>query len=260
MKTIEYRGRMIRVPEEIDELTPAQYRRYLEISIMAGRGLINRAGLRGKLLTLLLGERTDLQFQTDSIQEEALTHIGLTTPFILSGEKRDRLWLETGTNLLKEWEGWSGPGDMLDGMTFGAFIDCNSLLKMLSKAHSTDETERLTAAFCKKLYTNREKPDAKPDELLCAHALILFNNVTKALHGEPVEINGEPIRFAILFEKPDRRKPDDHTGWTGAALDIAETGTFGTYRQVLETPLWDILLYLYRKKFDHKYNHKNGTK
>lgn len=254
MKILSYRGRTIQAPETIDELTPAQYRRYLEISLMNDRGVLNRAGLIGKLLTLLLGERTDLSMQPDSLQREAFQHIRLVEAFILPGEKRDTLRFDTGANLLPEWDGWRGPGDMLDGVRFGAFIDCNSLLKMLSNAGSPAESERLTEEFCRKLYRNESRPDAQPDELLCAHALIFFNNVMKTLHREPVEINGERIPFALLFEKSDKRKPDDHTGWTGAALDIAEAGTFGTYREVLDTPLWDILLYLYRKKFDHKHS------
>ena len=35
---------------------------------------------------------------------------------------------------------------------------------------------------------------------------------------------------------------------SGTALEIAETGTFGTYRKVLDTPLWDVLVFLYREK------------
>lgn len=250
MKILDYRGKMIFVPGQIDEFTPAQYRRYLEISMMYERGLFGRPGLRTKLLTLLLGERTDITMQPKHILEDALKLINLTEPFIVVGDRRDALQLNTGANLLPEWEGWKGPGDMLDGLCFGDFIDCHSLLKMISKASSQAEAEKLTSDFCKKLYKNSDKPDIDPDEILCTHALILFNNVMKVLHHEPIDINGEEIDFSILFEKSDKRKPDDHTGWTGAAMEIAETGTFGTYKQVLETSMWDILLFLYRKKFE----------
>ena len=125
MKIIKYRERMLQVPELIDEFTPAQYRRYLEISLLNDRGILSRPTLRSKLLTLLLDERTDLSMQREETIEEALNHIDLTLPFILPGEKRDRMNLNTGLNLLKEWDGWTGPGDMLDGVTFGAFIDGN---------------------------------------------------------------------------------------------------------------------------------------
>lgn len=252
MKTVTYRGRTFQVPENIDELTPGQYRRYLEISLMNDRGFISKTGLRCKLLTLLLGERTDISFLSEPIFKEAMDHIGLVFPFILGGKIHDSLTLYTGANLLKEWDGWKGPGDMLDGVKFGDFIDCNSLMRLISKGGSATESERLVSEFCQKLYKN-DNPKAVPDEILCAHSLILFNNVMKAIREEPVEINGEPVNFSILFDKSGKERPDDHTGWTGAALEIAETGTFGNYRQVLDTPLWDILLFLYRKKFEHLY-------
>ncbi len=255
MKLVSYRGKTLQVPEQLEELTPAQYRRYLEIHLMAGRGLISRPGLRVKLLTLLLGEQTDLSMMEAYRLQEAMKHIDLVEPFILEGERHDTLHLDTCTNLLKEWKGWKGPGDMLDGVTFGDFIDCESLLKLISKEVSAGHREALTTEFVRKLYRNEQNPSEEPDELLCAHTLLFFNNVVRALHQpEPIDINGEPISFHILFEKSKKQKPDDHIGWTGAAMDIAETGTFGTYREVRDTPLWEILIYLYRKKFERKYS------
>lgn len=254
MRTIEYRGRIRQVPERIEELTPEQYRRYLEISLMYDRGMTNQSGLRSKLLTLLLGESVDISFLSEELVKEALSHISLTTPFIVTGEKRERLSLETCVNLLKEWNGWEGPGDMLEGVKFGDFIDCNSLVKLLAKARAQEETERLSVEFCRKLYRNEWNQEDEPDEILRAHSLIFFHSVMKAIHNDPIDVNGERIHFAILFEKSERQNPDDHTGWTGAAMEIAEAGAFGIYREVLDTPLWDILIYLYRKRFAHIHN------
>lgn len=255
MRLISYKCMTRQVAESIDEFTPAQYRRYLEISLLADRGAIGKAGLRSKLLTLLLDEKTDISMLSPMATAEAMKHIELTKPFILEGERRDRLNLESGINPLKEWNGWKGVGDMLSGLNFGGFIDCDSLLRMISKSESAKRREDLTMEFCKKLYSCPGRPDENPDELLCAHSLVLFNNVMQMLHNEPIDFNGEPLDFSILFDKADRRKADDRTGWSGAALDIAETGVFGTYSQVLETPLWNVLLYLYRKKFDYLHNH-----
>ena len=33
-------------------------------------------------------------------------------------------------------------------------------------------------------------------------------------------------------------------------MDIAENGVFGNYAEVRATPFWDILIFLYRKKFE----------
>lgn len=255
MRIIEYRGKMLRVAERIEEFTPAQYRRYLEISIMADRGIIDRAGLRSKLLTMLLNESVDISIQDERTSLEAFKLIRITEPFIVSRDRRDRLNLETGENLLKEWNGWFGPGDMLSGLTFGKFIDCDTLLKLIARSEWAEERERLTVDFCKKMYSCPSCQDSTPDELLCAHSLVLYNNVMQCLRNDLVDFNGERLNFSILFEKSDKRKPDDHTGWTGAAMDIAETGVFGTYQQVVNTQLWDVLLFLYRKKFDYLHNH-----
>lgn len=45
-----------------------------------------------------------------------------------------------------------------------------------------------------------------------------------------------------FFPKDEKPEADDHTGWTGIGMDIAENGAFGNYAEVRATPFWDILI------------------
>lgn len=75
-------------------------------------------------------------------------------------------------------------------------------------------------------------------------------NVFAIIREEPLEIDGETVDLRILFRQDEKPEADDHTGWTGIGMDIAENGAFGNYAEVRATPFWDILIFLYRKKFE----------
>ena len=64
----------------------------------------------------------------------------------------------------------------------------------------------------------------------------------------PVYIGGEAIDFRILFQKlaSEDRKADDKTGWTGIVFE-----------EVDDTPFWDVLLYLYKCKFEYLHQKRN---
>lgn len=67
-------------------------------------------------------------------------------------------------------------------------------------------------------------------------------NVFAIIREEPLEIDGETVELRILFRKDEKPEADDHTGWTGIGMDIAENGAFGNYAEVRATPFWDILI------------------
>ena len=110
------------------------------------------------------------------------------------------------------------------------------------------DRDMILREFGKALYTGRE--GAEPPILLCLHAYLFFMNVFAIIREEPLEIDGETVNLRILFRKDEKPEADDHTGWTGIGMDIAENGAFGNYAEVRATPFWDILIFLYRKKFE----------
>ena len=49
MRVIYYQNRQVSVPETLEELTPAQYYRYLEIATMANQHILSEPGIRLKI-------------------------------------------------------------------------------------------------------------------------------------------------------------------------------------------------------------------
>ena len=50
---------------------------------------------------------------------------------------------------------------------------------------------------------------------------------------------------------------DDKTGWTGIVFEVAASGVFGNKKEVDDTPFWDVLLYLYKCKFEYLHQKRN---
>ena len=73
------------------------------------------------------------------------------------------------------------------------------------------------------------------------------------------DIGGEDIDFRMLFQKlaSEDRKADDKTGWTGIVFEVAASGVFGNKKEVDDTPFWDVLLYLYKCKFEYLHQKRN---
>lgn len=253
MRTIEYLNKNIDVPESLEELTPGQYYRYLEIAMLANRNILVEQQARLKLMTLFLDLPVDVSMLPTREISEILSHLSITEPFILKEKKNFRLDLQTGINLLPAWERWRGPDDMLNGVSFETFCKCMALIKQFGNEDNENDVD--LQQFGSLLYS--DGIGTQPPMLVCLHAYLFFLNVFTIIQKEPLELDGETVDFRILFDKAqDKRKLDDHTGWAGIGMDIAETGTFGNLKQVKETPFWDILLFLYKKKFEKLHSKK----
>ena len=153
-------------------------------------------------------------------------------------------------------------GDMLNGLTFGNFCDCLDLLQQSKQAAEKDEPaiNEIFQDITLKLYRYKdpEKMPAVPS-LLAIHAVNFFSAVWEMVLSGPVYIGGEAIDFRILFQKlaSEDRKADDKTGWTGIVFEVAASGVFGNKKEVDDTPFWDVLLYLYKCKFEYLHQKRN---
>ena len=154
-------------------------------------------------------------------------------------------------------------GDMLNGLTFGNFCDCLDLLQQSKQAAAEKDDPAINEIFqdiTLKLYRYKdpEKTPAVPS-LLAIHAVNFFSAVWEMVLSGPVYIGGEAIDFRILFQKlaSEDRKADDKTGWTGIVFEVAASGVFGNKKEVDDTPFWDVLLYLYKCKFEYLHQKRN---
>lgn len=66
-----------------------------------------------------------------STWKETLALLSLTDPFVIREGKSFRLDLSTGINLLPEWNGFHGPEDMLNGVSFDTFCKCMALIRRM---------------------------------------------------------------------------------------------------------------------------------
>lgn len=80
-------------------------------------------------------------------------------------------------------------------------------------------------------------------EELVGSLALYFAGVKQYVH----EIYGEHL-FTRTSEEEQDQPRGPHFGWWGAYLSVAESGTFGTYDQVLQTGFHTVCVYLVQKK------------
>lgn len=271
MQTITFRHASHSIPSHIDELSHAQYIAYLRLFLMNLPEDLTRRRLFPILLSLPIADYHD--YRQDIITELDTWQSALD-PFFVAGH----LTLNTTCQMLREYRGWKGPGDMLDGINFGQFIaalimyeefirltahggsadgiptaanDC--LLELTRQLYTAPSAAAATAAAAAAVPDG--SPSVPPSDLLILHATYFFVSCYQYIATTPVHINGHDIDLSIIFTASGgsaarHRTPDDHTGWQGIAFEIAEQGLFGTYNDLMRQPLYDVLLYLYKRRFE----------
>lgn len=248
MVTVVHNGKEHEIPGMLDELSPEQYQGYLFLAVMLRRGVLDEMGFRAKLLSLLLELPLEITDYKAEIAENLIAQFGKLDGFL---DEKGPI-TTTGRNLLPEFAGWkSKVGDMLNGMTFGDFVEGLTLLGRLDD--DEEEQQAVLSELARLLYSPPEgHAGAEVPALVAVHSVTFFTSVFNMIRTGPISISGEQINFSIIF-KPVPGMPskaDDHTGWHGIAMEVASSGVFGPLKEVHSTPLWDVLLYLYRAKFD----------
>jgi hypothetical protein len=248
MVTVEHNGKSYEIPGVLDELSAEQYQGYLFLAVMMRRGIIDETGFRAKLLAELMGLKVDITDFKPDVAEALIAQLGVLDGFL---DEKGPI-TATGRNLLPEFAGWKARvGDMLNGLAFGDFVEALTLLGRLDEAEESQQA--VLNELARLLYSPPEdKADAEVPALVAVHSVTLLTSVFNMIRTEPIGISGELINFSIIFKPVPGvpSKADDHTGWHGIAMEVASSGVFGTLKDVNVTPLWDVLLYLYRAKFD----------
>ena len=264
MKTINTRGRSIDVPSHVSELNPRQYEYYCILASMLGAGHMLVTAFRRRWMSYLIGMGdTDYTMLRPEYIAEIDSQLAVVDSFLIAEPTPDgvcyRLDFDTPINLLPDYLGYRGPGDWLNGVTFGEFVECLTVIESMAMAPSSDDVAEGYRQIARVLY---HIPPAEPvPELLGFHAPMLFAAVWQAIQSAPVEINGHKIDFSIIFRSTGgNRRPDDHTGWTGITFEVATAGLFGNVGEVERTDFWAVLLYLYKCKFEYIHETNKTTK
>lgn len=264
MQEITYKNITRQIPGELEELSPDQYYRYLELAIMMNTGKISPFEMKCKLISLLLGIGCNFVMLKESSINELKDQLHVLNGFFDIVETEDRVIydakIRTGKNLLPLYKGWKGPDDMLNDISFGQFVQCLNLVKAMEqarKAKDEEQVDEIMSEFGGVLYKIEDiKSKNTPAVLICYHAYIFFCAVWELICTVPIPINGEDINFAILFQEQGEKRLDDKTGWIGISFEIASSGVFGNVKQINETSFWDVLLYLYKCRFESLHTKK----
>ena len=270
MQKIFYNGREHEIPERIEELSTDQYLAYLslwsktmifqdynwafadvaQIQMPSGAVLVPLADPRLNWLMTLLGIS-----QPGLLADGRLLELWEARHSVEGFIKRDDdgKWdftLDTLVNLWPEFGEYRGPGEWLEGVKFGEFTECLAVLGGPDSAGGT-VPEEACEHIARVLYHVPEGVALPPG--LPWHATRLFINVWHAIQSGPVMINGQPVDFRIIFApaKDQRARPDDGTAWTGITFEIAKEGPFGNVKEVEASDMWQVLLWLYKCKFEY---------
>lgn len=261
METIKTRGKTVEIPVNVSELTPAQYEYYCFLAFALAGQIITPDYFRIRWFSYLIGlGKSDFtilkQEHIDELEAQISAIDGYFVKEMIAGRERIHLDFDTVVNLLPEYKGYKGPGDLFQGVTFGEFVECYTV------AESLDGTDNeAMAEGCEHIArTLYHIPDTAPvPDLLTFHAPKLFASVWRAIQSAPIEINGKKIDFRIIFKSSGSTKPDDKTGWTGITFEVASAGLFGNVSQVEKADMWAVLIYLYKCKFEYL-NEKRNSK
>lgn len=250
MKTYSFREKVVEFPQSIDELTPEQYVYYIVLASMLTGGGMTLKDWRARWFSYLAGmKRSNYTILRPEYIRQAEGIIGeITDRFLTDRRGTPSPTFDTCRNLLPEINGHRGPDDWLNGLEFGKFVKCATLLEHVEPSSDATAYEEIART----LYTIPEGEAVPP--VLTWHAPVLFNNVCHAIQSGPIDINGRMIDLSIIFKGSGGRKPDDKTGWAGVSFEVAAAGVFGNIHELDRSDFWAVLLYLYRCKFE--YNHE----
>lgn len=260
MVQVRFDGKDVEIPQNVTECSIEQYRRLVFLAYILTCGVITLEQFREKWMCHLLG-LSDLNIYRKDIQNEVVALMENIESFLIysekGGVKRVTVDLKTGMQMLPDLGDWKARvGDMLEGMKFGEFVECLEILNM-EESGDGDNWQAPYERIARLMYSS-EKPDAKVPGVLTFHSVTFFSTIWETITTMPVNISGSDIDFRIIFQGVSSG-PDDKTGWRGVTFEVASANVFGNVAAVNDTPFWDVLLYLYKCKFE--YNHqKKGKK
>lgn len=247
----------VEFPTALEELTPEQYRFFISLSSLYGAGTIDADELRERWLIFLAGlGLVRLSLMTEERRATLMGAMPLTNSFFIKDRNGNLAPnFDTRKNLLPEVKTedgriYKGPGEWLEGMTFGELTDCLNAMGDLSGIDEFDHIARVMYRI----------PEEEPvPDILYFHAPNLLRCVWRKIEEGPIRVNGQDIDFRIIFKPApgdNSRKPSDGTGWTGITFEVASSGVFGDVKEVEKTDMWMVLLYLYRCKFEYIHTKK----
>lgn len=258
-------GKVIRFASDIDELSQDEYLYYLDLALKYLVGeLTDVSEIKRKLFARLTELKVSwkMAYYDEERQQaiwSALTDkINLLDSFFDITPENDnvvyKMHLQSGVNLLPEWKGLYGADAMLNNLKWGEFTNCLTAVKEINAGREAGDDEMVLSGsmdlfrIIYKPAKGKNYPKRVPDTVLF-HTLNFFTYVYELITTTPIPINGEEVDFSLIWKRDNQTEDtEDKSGWSGVLFGIAETGIFGTAKEVNEAGLYEILLFLYNRK------------
>lgn len=151
----------------------------------------------------------------------------------------------------------TGPRDNFEGMTFGQYLDALDKFGNFVQDPDIDLLYELCATLYQKGKYSPKKTKATIKLLKANYfgyvygAYLLFTTFQQVINNSLIMIEGNLCDLSVLFEKPKNYKKYTSypsIGMKSTAFVLAESGVFGTYKDVRNAHLWDIFARLYDLK------------
>lgn len=204
-------------------------------------------------------------------------------------EQSKEIWeiLPTFTKNLVPWfRTWKhglvkyyGPGDFLQGMSFAEYKDSLAASMKFMETHDEAWLDRLTAILYRrrrpglKRLMKRQDFDGRTRTL---YNPAMIERATRRMKGvdpgikymalmyvsgclwtlknmeEGIEIDGVKMDFTVLFKPSGKEEADESVGMIGMMMALAESGVFGSLKDVANTDVWDVLVRIYQLELDRR--------
>jgi len=161
-----------------------------------------------------------------------------------------------------------GPSDYFKNVTFGQYLDGLNLYFEYATHKEAHLLNMLLATFYLPKYNPEtvEKEAKKLEKYPIGYAygmFTFFGAFQLFINDTQVSWEGKTIDLTILYKEigPEGYKSDiPSLGMKSVAYQLAETGVFGDYEKVRNTPLWEVILRLYDMRKRDIDNYKQEQK
>lgn len=263
--------RYIDFPTELEEFTPKQALKWIELLLKFESGEINHHDLKTELATYLVRRKFNKKEAQEAFIATQIFRLTEHLDYLFEEKEReDKIELHPATtikNLLPRIKWLYGPSEALQDLSFIEYIHAYQYYREFLVNQDESKLNELAAVlyrrkqffvFGKRVKYNADKTERRSKRFSEMHpkykyaAFYFFKGCDNYLREAILNIGGNEIDLSILFSsvEGDSKDEGDGLGMLGVLFKLAETGVFGNVKETSEQNFWDIMLNLYKNRKD----------
>lgn len=261
-----------KVPQNVHECTPSQYRYILELYLLMLAGRLSPNQFKMRLAYYFLRLSRDKRSQQKDISEPYRPKFSnlwrvaqLFDEFLTYQPDREHASLNISTInqffpvILHNGRRYVGCQTALTNITFAQFIHAEAAARKVAATGDEDQLnllfailyprqrwwQRIFSRSRKYVPQQAERQASQQADLPMAYkiaALNIFQSTIEWWNEGPIEINGTEVDLRLLWAGSGKGKGS----LTTVLFSLAESGVFGTVKQTAEANLYDVLLRLWQ--------------